>query len=117
MKNSIKYKSRISTLFLYAYLSFTVLSTLHCHSYSLFNEQRFHVNSGSNLAGDHFLSGNFSICAINHFSGTILDYKFSSNNLSPYLSHAQEFILIDSDRLTSSYFLAKNSPRAPPVFS
>jgi len=117
MKNSIKYKRRISTFFLYAYLSFAVLSAFHFHSYSLLNEPQYDVNSRSSSSISHFLDAKNQICAINHFTSTILDYKFSSKDISPCLNNREELRPEFCNKFPSKFFRAKNSPRAPPLFS
>lgn len=117
MKNSIKYKRRISSIFLYSYLAFVITSAIHFHAYSLFNDPSFNNYSKSNSINNHFLSGNYSFCTISHFSNSILDLKFSSNNFSPFLNESKELKLVFSDRFTSRFFFVKNSSRAPPTFS
>ena len=117
MKNSIKYKRRISSVFLYAYLAFVIASAIHFHAYSLFDDPSINNFSKSNSVNRHFLAGSYSFCAIHYFTGTILDLKFSSNNLSPFLNEREELNLILSDRFPSKFFFTKNTSRAPPTFS
>lgn len=116
MKNFIRYKRRISSLFLYAYLAFVFASAIHFHSYSLFDNPSINNFSKSNSLSSHFLAGSYSFCAIHYFGGTILDLKFSSNNLSPFLNEREELNIVLSDRFTSKFFFTKNTSRAPPTF-
>jgi len=117
MKNSVKYKKLISSIFLYAYLAFVITNAIHFHAYSLFDDPNYNNSSKSNFLISHFLSGSYSFCAISHFSNSILDLKYSSNNFSPFLNEREELKLVLSDRFTSKFFFAKNSSRAPPAFS
>jgi len=117
MKNSIKYKRRISSIFLYAYLAFVIANTIHFHAYSLFNDPSINNYSKSNSVSSHFLAGRYPFCAIHQFAETILDLKFSSNNLSPFLNEREELNLVLSDRFPSKFLLTKNTYRAPPAFS
>ena len=117
MKNSIKYKRRISLIFLCAYLAFVIINAIHFHAYSLFDDPGFNNYSKSNSLSGHFLNGSNSVCAISHFSNSILDLRFSANNFSPFLNEREELKLVFSDRLTSKFFFTKNSSRAPPAFS
>lgn len=117
MKKSLIYKKRISSVFLCAYLFFVVFSAIHFHTYSLFNDPSFKNYSKSNYSTDHFLSNSYSFCTVSHFSNSILDLKFSSNNFSPFLNEREELKLVANDKFTSQLFVSKNSSRAPPAFS
>ena len=117
MKISIKYKRRISSVFLCTYLAFVITNAIHFHAYSLFNDPSLNNYSKSNSVSSHFLTGSVAVCAIHYFTGTILDLKFSSNNFSPFLNQRKEFKLVLNDRFTSKFFFTKNTSRAPPTFS
>jgi len=117
MKKSVKYKKRISSIFLCAYLAFVITNAIHFHSYSLFDDPSINNYSKSNSVSGHFLAGSYPFCAIHQFAGTILDLKFLSNNLSPFLNEIEELNLVLSDRFPSKFFFTKNSSRAPPAFS
>lgn len=117
MKNSIKFKRRIASVFLYAYLAFVIANAIHFHAYSLLNDQSIDNFSNANSVNSHFLGGNYSFCTLHYFGGTILDLKYSSNNFSPFLNEREELKLVLSDRFTSKFFFVNNSSRAPPAFS
>lgn len=117
MKNSIKYKKRISSLFLSAYLTFVITNAIHFHAYSLFDDPSFNNYFKSNSLTNHFLTANNSFCTISHFSNSILDLRLSSNNFSPFLNEREELKLVFSDRFPSKFFFTKSSSRAPPAFS
>lgn len=117
MKNSIKYKRRISSVFLYAYLVFVITNAIHFHAYSLFDVPSINNYSKSNSVSSHFLADSYPFCAIHHFAETILDLKFSSNNFSPFLNEREELKFVFSDRFPSKLFFTKNSSRAPPALS
>jgi hypothetical protein len=117
MKNSVKSKKRISSIFLCAYLAFVITNAIHFHAYSFFEDPSINDYSNSNSVSSHFLAGSLAFCAIHYFTGTILDLKFSSNNLSPFLNEREELKLVLSDRFPSKFFFTKNSSRAPPTFS
>ena len=117
MKNPIKYKRQISSIFLCAYLAFVITNTIHFHGYSLFDNPSFNNYSKSNSLNNHFLTNSYSFCTISHFSNSILDLRFSSNNFSPFLNAGEELKLVFSDRFLSKFFFTKNTSRAPPSFS
>lgn len=117
MKNSVKHKRRISSVFLYAYIAFVITNAIHFHAYSLFDNPSINNFSKSNSVNSHFLAGSYQFCAIHYFAGTVLDLKFSSDNLSPFLDQREELSLTLSDRFPSKFFFTKNTSRAPPAFS
>jgi hypothetical protein len=117
MKNAIKYKRRISSVFLYAYLAFIITNAIHFHAYSLFDNPGINNYSKSNSLNNHFLSSSYSFCTISHYSNSILDLKFSSNVTSPYQNEGEELIPVLSDRFIPNNLITKNSNRAPPFFS
>jgi hypothetical protein len=117
MKNSAKYKKRMSSIFLCAYLAFVITNAIHFHAYSLFDDPSIKDYSKQSPLNNHFLGSNLSFCTISHFSNSILDLKYSSSNLSQFLNEREELKLVISDRFTSKFFFTKNSSRAPPAIS
>ena len=55
MKNSLKIKERISSIFLCAYLAFVITNATHFHAYSLFKDISINEYSNSNSLNNHFL--------------------------------------------------------------
>lgn len=117
MNNALKHKKIIANIFLAAYLAFAITNAVHFHSYSLFPESSINKSSTAKSEGSHYFIGGSSLCVIHQFSSSILDLKFSSDDLSQVIKVTEQANLLISDRLTSYFYLSKNSPRAPPVFS
>ncbi|NWF88113.1 MAG: hypothetical protein HXY50_01485 [Ignavibacteriaceae bacterium] len=117
MNNAIKHKKIISGLFLAAYIAFAVMNAMHFHAYAFFPESSFNNINSTKWASSHYLTDNGSICVIHQFSSSILDLKFSSDDLSTNSLSGEKNELLFNDKLTSLFSLSKNSPRAPPVFS
>ena len=85
MKNSVKYKKRISSIFLCAYLAFVITNAIHFHAYSFFEDPFKDIaideNTIESLAtyaffentGDLVLFGNVindKVCAFEDHKGT-----------------------------------------------
>jgi len=117
MNDALKHKKIFASVFLAAYLAFAVTNAVHFHSYSLFPESSINNPSTAKTDGSHYFIGGSSLCVIHQFSSSILDLKFSSDDLSQVLKVTEQANLLVSDRLTSYFYLSKNSPRAPPLFS
>lgn len=117
MNNTFKQKKIFAKVFLTAYLAFAVTNAVHFHSYSLFPESSINNPSTTKSEGSHYFIEGSSLCVVHLFSSSILDLKFSSDDLSQVLNVTEQSNLLISDKLTSFFYLSKNSPRAPPVFS
>ncbi len=117
MKNIISHKKRIALIFLSVYTVFIITNTIHFHSYSLLNNPSYHTPSKPNFISNHFIGDSYSPCAINHFSNSILDLKFSSDDLSSINNDVKNLDFPFSYKLAFNFFLSKNTPRAPPIFS
>lgn len=117
MNSTLKHKKIIANLFLAAYLAFAITNAVHFHAYSLFPESSFNNTIGSKSPGSHYFTDGNSLCVIHQFSSSILDLKFSSDDLSAVTAVSGKSELLFNDKLTSFFLLSKNSPRAPPVFS
>lgn len=117
MNNALKHKKIIANLFLAAYLALAITNAVHFHSYSLFSESSFNNVSSTKSPASHYFTDGSSVCVIHQFSSSILDLKFTSDDLSQVLKVTEKHNLLISDRLTSYFYLSKNSPRAPPALS
>lgn len=116
--STYKYKKIPSAIFLSAYFAFILISTIHFHHYNLNAENCFnHESQKSSVLLLDFLFESTNVCAINHFSQTILNLGFSSSEFFNSLSKIE-------DKISDIYlFPVPNSvfnlisPRAPPKFS
>lgn len=117
MNNTRRHKKTFSALFLAAYLTFVITNVIHFHSYSFFNEPSVKEPVKSQSPGSHYFIDGSSICVIHQFSNTVLDLKYSSDNLLTASKLDEELNLVLSDKLPPRVLYSKHSPRAPPIFS
>lgn len=113
-----KYKKISSAVFLSAYFVFILISAIHFHHYDLNSQNCFNSESqkSSALLID-FLSESTNICAINHFSQTVLNLGFSSSDLFDSMPKMEEKVSYIYLAAVTSSVLHLISPRAPPAFS
>jgi magnesium-transporting ATPase (P-type) len=116
MINYSKNKKIISSFFIFIYVLFIIIFTLHYHIYD-FDEKtevKDYQQENTALVLD-FLSDGLSICAINHFSHSILNYSSTSEELNIFLNKAYISCLKTNSFCIKTDLLNNISPRASPV--
>lgn len=109
-------RRRIASLFLSVYISFLVVGIFHHHTYNLNNVKKFDVNSEKiPLASLDLKDGTFIPCLLNSFSGTILNYSFSSLGIVKPPTQSFQTFSVEKKDFQSSPHLASLSLRAPPA--
>ena len=116
MKKIYKQRVKISSVFLAVYISFILISALHYHHYDLLKVSSFETqqNQNSALVLD-FLSDGIGICAINHFSHSIINFSFSSNEIIFLLPKFGPVSFNINSPIYHSILLNNLSPRASPI--
>jgi hypothetical protein len=111
-------RRRIAGLFLFVYISFLVVGIFHYHTYNLDNSKKFDLHSEKTpLAGLDLTEGTFFPCLLNSFSGTILNYSFSSLAIIKPLTQSFQTFSIENQDFHSNPHLNNLSLRAPPAIS
>jgi hypothetical protein len=118
MLKIFKNKKKFSSFFIFVYALFIIIFTLHYHKYDLNEKQEIKNQQEENAALIlDFLSDGLSVCAINHFSHSILNFSTTSQDFKIF------FHRIDiSSYKTNLFHIRTNllnniSPRASPLFS
>ncbi len=118
MINSIKNKKNYSSFFIIIYASFLIIFSFHYHRYDINHKSELKDQSKENTALIlDFLSDGLSICAIHHFSHSILNISTNSREIHIFV---YTFILNfpKTDFTNYKIDLIKNlPPRASPVLS
>jgi hypothetical protein len=118
MINSYKNKKKFSSFFIIIYVLFLFIFSLHHHRYDLNERLEFNDPGKENdaLVLD-FLSDGLSICAINHFSHSILNFSSTSKELRIFISTVK-LNFHKTDSVNYAIDLLKNLPtRASPYIS
>ena len=115
MINSSKNKKIFSSFFIAAYVSFLLIFSFHYHRYDLHKELEFKDLAGNNKALVlDFLSDGLCICAVHHFSHSILNFSSSSKELHIFI-YAVTLNFHKANSINYTIDLLKNlSPRASP---
>ncbi len=118
MIKTSKNESLISYFFILAYASFLLIYTLHFHQYNL-NEQLGYKDQQKENAALilDFLSDGLSICAVCHFSHTILNFGSTSDEVHLYIYSIERVIYKPNSCSYLTNLLTNLSPRASPLFS
>ncbi len=118
MMNISKNRRIISSFFIFVYASFLLIFTLHYHHFDLNEKLEFKDQQKVNTALVlDFLSDGLSICAINHFSHTILNFSSTSEEIN-IIIHKIDLKLYKAKSFKYKTDLLKNlSPRASPFSS
>ena len=111
-----KYRSKFSALFLCIYLIFLVVEILHHHHYDLDNPVSF---SNSTQASHVYvdLTDDFRPCLLMSFSGTILNYQYSSIGIIKPLTRCCVVLSVVKKDFRSNPHLNNLKLRAPPAIS
>jgi hypothetical protein len=118
MKKIYRQRVKISTVFFAVYISFILISTLHFHRYDLNKVSNFENRQTENSALVlDFLSDGIGICAVNHFSHSILNFNFSSNELNFSLPKFENPSFNVNSFLYHLTLLDNLSPRASPLLA
>ena len=117
MGNSLdKYRRRFSALFLCIYLIFLVVEVLHHHHFDLDNPLSYNnSNQTSSVYVD--LADDFRPCLLMSFSGTILNYQFSSIGIVKPLTRCCVILSVEKKDFKSNPHLNNLKLRAPPTIS
>lgn len=111
-------KRRIAGLFLFVYISFLVVGIFHYHTYDLDNFPKFDLHSDkAPLTSLDLTDSGHSPCLLNSFSGTILNYSFSSLGIIKPLTQSLQTFPVEDQNFHSNPHLNNLSLRAPPAIS
>ena len=113
-----KNRKLYSSFFIFIYASFLLIFTLHFHHYNLNEKLEYKDQQKVNTALVlDFLSDGLSVCAIHHFSHTILNFSTTSDEINIVINRV-DLKLYKTNLLKHKTELLKNlSPRASPFFS
>ncbi len=113
-----KNKKYLSYFFILAYASFLLIYTLHFHHYDLDLKSIYKDQQKENAALIlDFLSDGLSICAVCHFTHTILNYGSSSDEVHLYIHSLETVFYRPNSGSYQTNLLTNLSPRASPLFS
>ena len=113
-----KNKNLISYFFILAYASFLLIYTLHFHHYNLNEQIGYKVQQKENAALIlDFLSDGLNICAVCHFSHSILNYCSISDVVNLYFQSIEKVIFKPNSCKYLTNLLTNLSPRASPLSS
>jgi uncharacterized membrane-anchored protein YitT (DUF2179 family) len=114
-KISEKYKRKIGIAFLYFYVLFLLVGTIHYHIYDLNPKDSFQSEVNADVINDLTIDF-FSVCSLHQFSQTIDNIHYSSSDIIQSLSVLESnlFFIRINNFLSVEY--TKTSPRAPPLF-
>ena len=116
--NSMNMRRRTVGLFLFVYISFLVVGIFHYHTYNFDSFKKFNLNSEKTpLASLDLTDGTFFPCLLNSFSGTILNYSFSSLGIVKPLTQSFQTFSFEKKDFHSCPHLTNLSLRAPPPIS
>jgi hypothetical protein len=111
-------RRKIADLFLFVYISFLVAGIFHYHTYDLDNSKKFDLHSDETpLTSLDLTDGSHSPCLLNSFSGTILNYSFSSLGIIKPLTQSLQTFSVEDQDFHSNPQLNNLSLRAPPAIS
>lgn len=116
MIKSSKCRSRMASIFLFAYLTFLATNASHYHEYSLLLNPSYSTASQNNASQSHYYSGNLTICVIHQFFNSILDLKFT-NSASCSTNGFEKLSAVIYNEFIPKFFLKIISNRAPPAIS
>ena len=110
-----KYIKLYSSFFIFVYASFLLIFTLHFHRFDLNEKSEFKDQQKINTALVlDFLSDGLSVCAVNHFSHSILNFSSTSEEIN-ILINSIDLKLYKTDLSKyKTYLLTNLSPRASP---
>ena len=115
---SNRYRKTVSSLFLLVYLSFLTIEIFHHHSFNFVNSESFALSSNRvHINNVDLINGNHSPCLLMSFSGTILNYQFSSIGIIKPLTRCCIIISVEKKDFKSNSHFNYLSLRAPPAIS
>ncbi len=113
-----KNKKIFSSFFIFTYALFIIIFTLHYHIYDLDKKPEIKNQQKENSALIlDFLSDGLNVCAINHFSHSILNYSTTSEDFKIFFHRIYISIYKINSFHKRTNLLNNISPRASPLSS
>lgn len=113
-KNSLNNRT-FSLIFLFAYCSFIITGITHYHPYSLLDITSVTSQNSNKNTSHQFITNDFSFCLVNHFSNSILDLNFSSQNVTKFFAEPEKIVLNTDKELPQKFIHRCILYRAPPL--
>jgi hypothetical protein len=117
MSNHDKYRFIAVWIFLLTYLFLIGLSTLHYHHYEIDNRNILSSESPRSSVFNDIIQDYTGNCVVHHFSNTLLNYYFSSSEVTKIKPPVSEFPKAPVFHFYTVSIFSSPSLRAPPVNS